>query len=295
MKKLVSLLLSIMLTISMTTNMAFAGNRVDSTVEEAVMYNSDGEELKFKLKKLSDDQYKMEFYIEDELIRVYDMDMSSTAPITVKDVRTAQVEIIERAEPTRMSAPAVTYGPTRWTSLGYVHYAKSRALGAETCAAVSARSADYYEDRYAIDTDVSKKVDNLVTFVAGTLIGTKLPTPTGGWLGVAQLLVEAAISAVGAEVIGDVVSLPFKEYYYCTVTEYELAGQVVGKGISGVKATLTGTKYSVEYQEDVFNDSYEGYTPNTWRTTEFARALGTGSMSNVAFPGYIGFPATYPL
>lgn len=40
MKKLVSLLLSIMLTISMTTNMAFAGNRVDSTVEEAVMYNS---------------------------------------------------------------------------------------------------------------------------------------------------------------------------------------------------------------------------------------------------------------
>ena len=167
MKKLVSLLLSIMLTISMTTNMAFAGNRVDSTVEEAVMYNSDGEELKFKLKKLSDDQYKMEFYIEDELIRVYDMDMSSTAPITVKDVRTAQVEIIERAEPTRMSAPAVTYGPTRWTSLGYVHYAKSRALGAETCAAVSARSADYYEDRYAIDTDVSKKVDNLVTFVAG--------------------------------------------------------------------------------------------------------------------------------
>lgn len=41
MKKLVSLLLSIMLTISMTTNMAFAGNRVDSTVEEAVMYNSD--------------------------------------------------------------------------------------------------------------------------------------------------------------------------------------------------------------------------------------------------------------
>lgn len=222
-------------------------------------------------------------------------DMSSTAPITVKDVRTAQVEIIERAEPTRMSAPAVTYGPTRWTSLGYVHYAKSRALGAETCAAVSARSADYYEDRYAIDTDVSKKVDNLVTFVAGTLIGTKLPTPTGGWLGVAQLLVEAAISAVGAEVIGDVVSLPFKEYYYCTVTEYELAGQVVGKGISGVKATLTGTKYSVEYQEDVFNDSYEGYTPNTWRTTEFARALWTGSMSNVAFPGYIGFPATYPL
>ena len=90
MKKLVSLLLSIMLTISMTTNMAFAGNRVDSTVEEAVMYNSDGEELKFKLKKLSDDQYKMEFYIEDELIRVYDMDMSSTAPITVKDVRTAR-------------------------------------------------------------------------------------------------------------------------------------------------------------------------------------------------------------
>ena len=161
MKKLVSLLLSIMLTISMTTNMAFAGNRVDSTVEEAVMYNSDGEELKFKLKKLSDDQYKMEFYIEDELIRVYDMDMSSTAPITVKDVRTAQVEIIERAEPTRMSAPAVTYGPTRWTSLGYVHYAKSRALGAETCAAVSARSADYYEDRYAIDTDVSKKLITL--------------------------------------------------------------------------------------------------------------------------------------
>lgn len=52
---------------------------------------------------------------------------------------------------------------------------------------------------------------------------------------------------------------------------------------------------SVEYQEDVFNDSYEGYTPNTWRTTEFARALWTGSMSNVAFPGYIGFPATYPL
>lgn len=145
MKKLVSLLLSIMLTISMTTNMAFAGNRVDSTVEEAVMYNSDGEELKFKLKKLSDDQYKMEFYIEDELIRVYDMDMSSTAPITVKDVRTAQVEIIERAKPTRMSAPAVTY------------------------------------------------------------------------------------------------------------------------------------------------------TPNTWRTTEFARALWTDSMSNVAFPGYIGFPATYPL
>lgn len=43
MKKLVSLLLSIMLTISMTTNMAFAGNRVDSTVEEAVM----------QLKKLS--------------------------------------------------------------------------------------------------------------------------------------------------------------------------------------------------------------------------------------------------
>lgn len=131
--------------------------------------------------------------------------------------------------------------------------------------------------------------------MAGTLIGTKLPPPTGGWLGVAQLLVEAAISAVGAEVIGDVVSLPFKEYYYCTVTEYELAGQVVGKGISGVKATLTGTKYSVEYQEDVFNDSYEGYTPNTWRTTEFARALWTDSMSNVAFPGYIGFPATYPL
>lgn len=65
--------------------------------------------------------------------------------------------------------------------------------------------------------------------------------------------------------------------------------------ISGVKATLTGTKYSVEYQEDVFNDSYEGYTPNTWRTTEFARALWTDSMSNVAFPGYIGFPATYPL
>ena len=120
MKKLVSLLLSFMLTISMTTNMAFAGNRVDSTVEEAVMYNSDGEELKFKLKKLSDDQYKMEFYIEDELIRVYDMDMSSTAPITVKDVRTAQVESIERAEPTRMPAPAVAYGPTRWTSLGYV-------------------------------------------------------------------------------------------------------------------------------------------------------------------------------
>ena len=192
MKKLVSLLLSIMLTISMTTNMAFAGNRVDSTVEEAVMYNSDGEELKFKLKKLSDDQYKMEFYIEDELIRVYDMDMSSTAPITVKDVRTAQVEIIERAKPTRMSAPAVTYGPTRWTSLGYVHYAKSRALGAETCAAVSARSADYYEDRYAIDTDVSKKVDNLVTFVAGTLIGTKLPPPTGGWLGVCLLYTSDA-------------------------------------------------------------------------------------------------------
>lgn len=48
MKKLVSLLLSIMLTISMTTNMAFAGNRVDSTVEEAVMYNSDGEELKLE-------------------------------------------------------------------------------------------------------------------------------------------------------------------------------------------------------------------------------------------------------
>lgn len=63
MKKLVSLLLSIMLTISMTTNMAFAGNRVDSTVEEAVMYNSDGEELKFKLKKLSDDQYKMELLV----------------------------------------------------------------------------------------------------------------------------------------------------------------------------------------------------------------------------------------
>lgn len=76
-------------------------------------------------------------------------------------MRTAQVEIIERAEPTRMSAPAVTYGPTRWTSLGYVHYAKSRALGAETCAAVSARSADYYEDRYAIDTDVSKKLITL--------------------------------------------------------------------------------------------------------------------------------------
>ena len=38
-----------------------------------------------------------------------------------------------------------------------------------------------------------------------------------------------------------------------------------------------------------------GYTPNTWRTTEFARALWTDSMSNVAFPGYIGFPATYPL
>lgn len=148
--------------------------------------------------------------------------------------------------------------------------------GAETCATVSARSADYYEDRYAIDTDVSK-VDNLVTFVAGTLIGTKLPLRLVDGLELHNCLWRQLFRQVGAEVIGDVVSLPFKEYYYCTVTEYELAGQVVGKGISGVKATLTGTKYSVEYQEDVFNDSYEGYTPNTWRTTEFARALWTDS------------------
>lgn len=303
MKKVISLLLVISVVLSMTMTVTFAYENpsvtdgVTATTEEAVMYNSDGEELKFKLELVGDNQYKMEFYIEDELIRVYNMDMNSSNPIIVTDQATNRVSTMSKPEAVVSPAPASVNVPIRYTDLGYVHYARSSQLGAETCAAVVARSTDYYEDQYAIDTNVSRNVDALVTYVAGALIGAKLPVPTGGWLGVAQLLVEAAISAVGADIIGDVVSMPFKEYYYCTVTEYEVAGTVVGKGngIMGDRASFTGKKYSVEYQSDVFNDSYEGYTPNTWRTTEFARDLWFESMPGYSFPGYIGFPATYPL
>lgn len=298
MKKMLSVLLATVMMLSLMTGVASAAYMENPSVEESVMYNSEGEELKFRLETVDEDRYVMKFYIEDELIRIYDMDLTGgSQQIKATDIKSNRASLYSIPEAVRVPEPQVVRGPIRWTDLGYVHYAKSSKLGAETCAAVVARSTDYYEDQYVIDTATSNQVDALVTFVAGTLLGTKMPTPAGGWLGVAQLLVEAAISAVGADVIGDVISMPFKEYYYCTVTEYEVAGTVVGKGngIQGERAVLTGTKYSVEYQEDVFNDSYDGYTPNTWRTTEFAIDLWYGSMPEITYPGHLGFPATYPL
>lgn len=297
MKKFLSILLVVSFVLSMTTSMSLAYDSSDVTVEETVMYNSDGEALKFRLKTVGNDQYEMEFYIEDELIRTYDMDMTSSDPFTVIDHSSNEISTLERAEPQKVLNTESVKGPIRWTDLGYIHYARSSTLGAETCAPVVSRATDSYEDQYVIDTNVSRKVDELVTFVAGALLGSAMPTPAAGWLGVAQLLVEAAISAVGADVIGDTISAPFKEYYYCVVTEYELAGTVGGKGngISGERASFTGAKYSVEYQSDVFNDSYTGYTPYTWKTTEFAIDLWMESMPGIAYPGYIGFPTRYPL
>lgn len=297
MKKLLAILMAISMMFSILTVEAFATEEEGLSAEEAVMYNSEGEELKFRLESIDDGKYVMKFYIEGELIRIYDIDLAGSPQISAIDVAANQIQEYFLPEAVREIDPLMTCGRVRWTSLGYVHYAKSSKLGAETCAAISARSSDYYEDKYAIDTAVSNRVDALVTFVAGALLGTKLPVPVGGWLGIAQSLVEAAITTVGAEVLGDIISIPFKEYYYCIVTEYEVAGTVVGNGngIQGERAVLTGTKYSVEYQEDVFNDSYEGYTPSTWKTTEFARDLWIGSMPGITYPGHLGFPATYPL
>lgn len=298
MKKLFSMLVAVAMMFSMIPCVASAANMTASPVEESVMYNSEGQELKFRLETVAEGKYVMKFYIENELIRIYNMDLTENSQqIKATDVKSNQAKLYSLPETVRAADSQMTRGPVRWTDLGYVHYAKSSKLGAETCAAVRARSSNFYKDKYAIDTAVSNKVDTLVTFVAGALIGTKFPVPAGGWLGIAQLLVESAIGSVGAEVLGDVISMPFKEYYYCTVTEYEVGGTVCGKGngITGKDAVLTGKKYSVEYQAKVFNDSYEGYTPNTWKTTEFARSLWNASMPRITYPGHRGFPASYPL
>lgn len=302
MKRLISLLMAVAIALSMTTTVSFAYEQTKA-VDEAIMYNSAGEELKFTMEMADTNQYKINFYVEDELIRVYEF--SPGNDISVTDLSTNQTETIEKLEAVRTFETVETSNimepadilVERWTDLGYIHFRKSSQLGAETCAAITAHSTDFYKDTYAIETDESRRVDAMVTLCAGVLIESKMPVPVGGWLGVAQLLVEAAIAAVGAEVIGDIVSMPFKEYFDCTVTEYELAGQVVGKGngILGEKCYLTGKKYSVEYQEDSYNDEYEGFTPETWKTTTFAREIWNGSMPDVSFPGYIAFPAYYPL
>ena len=118
--------------------------------------------------------------------------------------------------------------------------------------------------------------------------------------------ISALLACVGWMAANDILALNKPEKTITiTITEQDSFGTVASrlkeegmiesKLLFNLFASFTGAKYSVEYQSDVFNDSYTGYTPYTWKTTEFAIDLWMESMPGIAYPGYIGFPTRYPL
>ena len=293
MKKVISLLVSMAMLFSMCTTIGMAYDEDGEMVDKTIMYNSDGEKLEFTIEETTDNEYEIKFYIEGELIRTHRI--ATTGTISSTDVKTGQTEVLKNSNDAE-ERTTISRGPIRWNHVGYVHYKYSSYIGGESCAAVSYHSPGGYSDSYYVDTDGSEKIDFVVTGVAGTLLGLGITASGGGLaLTIAQALVSDMIIAVGASVVGDLISTPFKERYEYVVTEYELTGTVVGNGKSGESAILTGSKYIIEYDGEEYGGGYTGFTPDNWdEPYRFAQELWDLSIGT-SFPGVIGYPYSYPL
>ncbi len=302
MKRIISCVLAVCIMLSVLPTNSFALS-VFNVENENSLVDAEGRKLAFELVEIEDNIYRMDYYVDNVLTKSYkivpnshieELNISENASLSVNNITPIPTAIASEE-------PAALYGPTRWTHLGYIHYAYSSTFKCESTSAVSSRTISSNKSTYRVESDTTKSFSKAVSTVAAVLISLGLgPLYEAASITievVAQQIVMAILTDLEISVIGDTISNFFSKSFDCIETQYEIHAQVTGSGFSSTDpVSYTSTEYDVTYEAGYHEPAYKGYTPGNWQCRDFAKKVWDDSVPFwPAFPGIVGFPYGYPL
>lgn len=284
------MILALTMLFSLTVS-ASAANTAGKTniVDIFEMSDAADNDMRFELVENSQGNYTLHYYMNDELVTSYDMSVGCET-ITARSNKTRSTYTLEAAEPVEVAAlqnQPIARVPDRWAHVGYIKYQYSSKYDCEPWAVISCKDTDSYVGSYVVDTYQNSCYSDWVATITSTIITfcVAMYAPAT----IAAEILSAMIGLVGADVINDFISIPFRDEYNCSSVTYTMRAQVMGPGVDDTDKVdyEGGVEYWITYDDAPdFDRVYEGWTPGNWRDRDFAEEVWADSVPWwPAFPG----------
>lgn len=270
MKKILSFMLVIAFVFSTMTPMAHAASLTpDSTVDSFEQRDGAGNKLEFELVEGPNGEYTLYYYENNVLTKTYGMSSgNSTITVTDETEATNQQYTLHSNPATVVEGPT-TWAKDRWYHAGYFNYGYSETFECNPTAVVSWKDTDSYSGTYYVDVYQNSVYSDWVAVVTSTLISFGLAAFAPATL--AAAILSTMIGNCGAQIINDIISIPFIEEYECSSVTYTMRAEVIGPGMdTDVVDYEGGVEYWVKYADAPDEHYQTGWTPTTWNCRAFA-------------------------
>lgn len=293
MKRIIAIVLSasIMFVPFVVPAYATAVDTIDNNTSVTVMDNT-GAKMEFQLVANVDGTFSLKYYLNDTLNTVYEMSADSETIFAVSADGLTTYSVVRESVslPWKQNSEQLALNiEPRYSDLGQINYNYSSNYACSPYAILTYRITNQWVDTYTVNTYLESDYPDIIAAVVGVIIALNIPTLASGTTvtAIAVAIVEAMLINQGAEVINQIISIPFYDTYSCEITTYSIIAAVIGDGITA-KATQynDGQKCVIYYSNLYSKTEYEGWTYDNWAQQSFASTIWRDCVSLfVACPG----------